>query len=185
MMIKNYGGLFRKIILIFCITFACKSKVFKTENSDKARIDSLENEMRLAAEKNPAEPDLTLSMYLAQAYQNYDVKYPKDSLSPKFLFKAGQVIENVFDDKRRAAEIYYSIYNKYPESKAAPFALFMTGNLFHTISDTTHAVEMLEFFMAKYPDHELKNDAASLIKSLGVVPDTSSRPIKELPMNPL
>jgi len=185
MMIQKFFMSIGKFLLIFSMIFSCKPKVYKAENLDKQRIDSLENEMRLASDKNPAEPDLKLAMYLAQAYQNYDVKYPKDSLSPKFLFKAGQVIENVFDDKARAAEIYFSIYNKYPQSKSAPFALFMTGNIFHTLQDTSHSVEMLEFFMAKYPDHELKNDAASLIKSFGIEPDTGSRPVKELPVNPI
>jgi hypothetical protein len=39
--------------------------------------------------------------------------------------------------------------------------------------------------MAKYPDHELKKDAASLIESFNMVADTSSRPVKELPINPI
>jgi outer membrane protein assembly factor BamD (BamD/ComL family) len=185
MMIRFFLLSIANFLLIFSIIFSCKQKFYKAENSDKLRIDSLENEMRLATEKNPSEPDLKLAMYLAQDYQNYDVKYPTDSLSPKFLFKAGQVIENVFEDKSRAAEIYFSIYKKYPKSKAAPYALFMTGNLFHTVHDTVHSVEMLNFFMAKYPDHELKKDAASLIESFNMVADTSSRPVKELPINPI
>jgi len=185
MMIKFYTTTSAGFFLVFFLIFSCKPTTEKVENADKIRIDSLENAMRLATEKNPGDPDLKLAMYLAQAYQNYEIMYPADSLSPKYLFKAGQVIENVFDDKSRAAEIYFSIYNKYPNSKAAPFALFMTGNLFHTVKDTSHAVEMLHFFMAKYPDHQLKNDAAALIQSLGVDPDTTSRPVKELRINPI
>jgi hypothetical protein len=57
----------------------------------------------------------------------------------------------------------------------------MTGNLFHSIRDSTHAIEMLNFFLAKYPDHKLKSDAAVLIKSLGGEADTSSRPSKPIP----
>ena len=173
------------LLLIYLLLFACKSKVFKTENVDRLRVDSLENEMRNATDRNPAEPDLKLAMYLAQAYQNYDVKYPTDSISPKFLFKAGQVIENVFDDKSRAAEIYFSIYTKYPKSSSAPYALFMTGNLFHTINDTLHAAEMLNFFIAKYPGHKLKGDATALIRSLGMEADTSSVSVKTMPVHPI
>jgi hypothetical protein len=169
--------------LVFFIFFGCKPE--KTTHQDPAlsRIDSLENEMRLASEKNPSEPDLNLAMHLAKAYQDYQADHPNDTLSPRFLFKAGQVIENVFDDKGRAAELYFMVYKKYPESKSAPYALFMTGNLYHTVQDTARAVEMLQFFMAKYPDHKLKMDAAALIKSLGAEPDTSSRPVKDMPMS--
>lgn len=172
-------------LLGLCI-YACSPQSKKPlVNPDRVRIDSLEAAMKLAYEKNPGEADRNLAMHLAMAYQKYEAQHPKDSISSFYLFKAGQVIENVFDDKQRAGEIYFSVFKKYPESRWAPYALFMTGNLFHTVKDTAHAVEMLEFFMAKYPDHKLKADAAAMITSLGQVPDSSSRPVKEMPMNPL
>lgn len=171
------------VVLLF--QSACKPRETKHENPAKIKIDSLETEVRKATEKNPGQPDLNLAMHLAKEYQNYEVDYPKDSLSPTYLFKAGQLIENVFEDKARAGEIYYAVFKKYPQSKAAPFALFMTGNMYHTIQDTTHAVQMLQFFLDKYPGHELGDDAMHLIQSFGQKADTTSRPVKELPMNPL
>lgn len=185
MMIRNSIKSATFLTFSFWMIFGCKPSQNKVENPSKLRIDSLEKEMHLATEKNPGEPDLNLAMYLAQAYQNYQVDYPTDSLSPKYLFKAGQVIENVFDDKQRAAELYFDVFKKYPKSGSAPYALFMTGNLYHTNRDTVHAVEMLQFFLAKYPNHKLKIDASVLIKSLGAEPDSSSRPVKELLMNPI
>jgi hypothetical protein len=171
---------FPVVALSFLFFEACKPGKPKALNPEKARIDSLENAMRIATEKNPGEPDLNLAMHLAKEYQNYEAGHPNDSLSPRYLFKAGQVIENVFDDKRRAAELYYDVFKKYPKSGAAPYALFMTGNLFHSIRDSTHAIEMLNFFLAKYPDHKLRGDAAVLIQSLGGEADTSSRPSREM-----
>jgi hypothetical protein len=171
------------LTLIFICNLGCKQGKHTDENPEIVYIDSLENAMKIASEKNPGEPDKNLAMYLAKAYQTYEVKHNSDSLSPAYLFKAGQVIENVFDDKPRAAELYFSVFKKYPKSPSAPYALFMTGNLYHTIKDTTHAVEMLQFFLAKYPDHKLKLDAAALIKSLGAEPDTSSRPVKDMPFS--
>jgi len=171
------------LTLLLALHFGCKQEKHTSENPEIAYIDSLENEMKNSSEKSPGEPDKNLSMYLAKAYQDYEVKHGNDSLSPAYLFKAGQVIENVFDDKPRAAELYFSVFKKYPKSPSAPYALFMTGNLYHTIRDTTHAVEMLQFFLAKYPDHKLKMDAASLIKSMGTEPDTTSRPVKDMPFS--
>jgi len=182
-MIRNLSSFGTLLTLICLLNFACKSGNPTHKNPELVTIDSLENEMKLATDKNPSEPDLNLAMHLAKEYQNYQAGHPDDSLSPKFLFKAGQVIENVFDDKGRAAELYFMVYKKYPKSPSAPYALFMTGNLYHTVNDTTRAVEMLQFFMAKYPDHKLKMDAAALIKSLGAEPDTSSRPVKDMPFS--
>lgn len=172
------------LTLFFLGVFACKPKAPKASNPDKLKIDSLESELKSDVEKSPATPNLDLAMHLAQAYQNYAVRYPEDSLSAGYFFKAGQIIENVFNDKSRAAEIYYEVYRKYPKNSVAPYALFMTGNLFHSIRDTTHAAEMLQFFLAKYPDHELKADAKALLLSFGIEPDTTSAPVKDLPMNP-
>lgn len=186
MMIRKFSPQLTLYTLALGFVFSCQSKgPLSKSNPEKARIDSLENEMKLSYEKNPSEPDKELAMYLAEAYQNYEAGHQKDTLSSYYLFKAGQVIENVFDDKQRAAELYFDVYKKYPQSTWAPYALFMTGNLFHTVRDTVHAVEMLQFFMAKYPDHKLKIDAAALVSSLGFVPDSTSRPVKEMPVNPM
>lgn len=180
---RKYQGFATLLTLILLMDLSCKPGKTEYKNPELARIDSLENKMQEVSQKNPAQPDLELAMHLAKAYQDYQAGHPDDSISSRFLFKAGQVIENVFDDKGRAAELYFMVYKKYPASKSAPYALFMTGNLYHTVKDTTRAVEMLQFFLAKYPDHSLKQDAAALIRSLGAEPDTTSRPVKEMPMS--
>lgn len=170
--------LFTLLILVFC---GCKpEKKADTFNPELSRIDSLEKALNASINASPADPDLTLAMRLAKAYQDYQASHPDDSLSARFLFKSGKIIEGVFGDQRRAAELYFSVFTKYPQSKSAPYALFMTGNLYHTASDTTRAVEMLNFFLAKYPDHELKSDAVSLIQSMGGTADTTSRPVKKM-----
>jgi hypothetical protein len=163
-----------RILLVAGLLLSCKPSEKKVLNPELARIDSLEAAMKQADAKNPAEPDLNLAMHLAKAYQDYQAGHPEDSLSPKFLFRAGQVIENVFDDKGRALELYYSVFRKYPKSPLAPYGLFMAGNLHHSIRDSVNAVNMLNLFLAKFPQHSLRMDAASLISSFGVVPDTAS-----------
>ncbi len=161
--------------LLFLLIFAsCKPSENQVSNPELARIDSLESAMKLAEAKATQEPDLNLAMHLAKAYQDYEAGHPADSLSPKFLFRAGQVIENVFDDKGRALELYYSVYRKYPRSPFAPYALFMTGNLHHSIQDSANTVNLLNLFLAKFPSHPLRRDAAAMIASFGSVPDTSA-----------
>ena len=163
-------GLFFLSILLFG---ACKRSGKEASNPELVRIDSLESALREAETKNPSEPDLNLAMHLAKAYQNYEAGHPEDSLSPKFLFRAGQVIENVFNDKGRALELYYKVYRNYPKSPNAPYALFMAGNLHHTIKDSANAVNMLNLFLAKYPNHQLRSDAVAMIGSFGAVADTT------------
>jgi hypothetical protein len=171
-------GIHRPVFLFMLVLLplvnGCRPSSQTAKNPELARIDSLESAMKSAEEKTPLEPDLNLAMHLAKAYQDYEAGHPDDTLSPKFLFRAGQVIENVFDDKARALELYYSVYRKYPKSSFAPFALFMTGNLHHSIRDSANTVNMLNLFLAKYPNHTLKGDASAMITSFGAVPDTAA-----------
>lgn len=161
-------------ILSLLLIASCKPSSMQMKNPELARIDSLEAAMKSADANHPGEPDLNLAMHLAKSYQDYQAGHPEDSLSPKFLFRAGQVIENVFDDKGRALELYYAVYRKYPKSSFAPYALFMTGNLHHSIRDSANTVNMLNLFLAKFPTHTLRNDAVSMIVSFGAVPDTAA-----------
>ena len=163
--------------LILLLMAACKPSAMKNSNPELVRIDSLEAAMKTAEGKSPGEPDLNLAMHLAKAYQDYEAGHPDDSLAPKFLFRAGQVIENVFDDKGRALELYYGVYRKYPKSPFAPYALFMTGNLHHSIRDSANTVNMLNLFLAKFPRHAMRSDAVSMISSMGGTPDTAAQAV--------
>lgn len=161
-------------LLVFLLMAACKPSSTVMLNPEQARIDSLETAMLSGDSAASQEPDLNLAMHLAKAYQDYEAGHPGDSLSPQYLFRAGQVLENVFDDKARALELYYDVYRKYPKCDKAPVALFMTGNLHHSIRDSANAVNMLNLFLNKYPRHPLRNDAAAMISSFGAIPDTAS-----------
>lgn len=167
---------FSSLLTLAVLAFfsACKPSEKGPANPELARIDSLESAMKSDEKKAAAEPDLNLAMHLAKAYQDYEAGHPDDSLSARFLFRAGQVIENVFNDKGRALELYYTVYRKYPDSPWAPYALFMTGNLHHSIQDSANTVNMLNLFLAKYPAHSLRNDAAAMISSFGAIPDTAA-----------
>jgi TolA-binding protein len=162
------------ILLLILSFFSCRPSQMQKKNPELERIDSLESAMKKTEAAAAQEPDLNLAMHLAKAYQDYEAGHPDDTLSPGFLFRAGQVIENVFDDKARALELYYSVYRKYPKSSFAPYALFMTGNLHHSIRDSVNTVNMLNLFLAKYPGHPLKADAAAMISSFGALPDTAA-----------
>jgi len=173
-MARIHRLIFPFLLIVLSLVNACRPSTQSGKNPELAKIDSLESAMKSAEAKMPLEPDLNLAMHLAKAYQDYEAGHPDDTLSPKFLFRAGQVIENVFDDKARALELYYSVYRKYPRSSFAPFALFMTGNLHHSIRDSANTVNMLNLFLAKYPNHTLKGDASAMIASFGAVPDTAA-----------
>src|SRR5690606_7313326 len=87
------------------------------------KIDSLENQIRASIQKQE-DPDITLAMHAIKNYQYFANDFPKDSLSPIYLFKAGQLYEGVLRDYKKAAEMYGQSYEGHPEFVNRPMMLF-------------------------------------------------------------
>lgn len=155
------------IISTFLFFISCSEKSSESELSildkDRMSIDSIESKIRtsLDSAKNPS---IELAMQATKAYEIFVYKYPDDSLSPNYLFKSAQIYEGMLGDKIRAAKTYKKIYDEYEAFDNRPMMLFYMGNTYHDLGDTTAAVETLELFIAKYPNHEFKDDAENLIQ---------------------
>jgi TolA-binding protein len=126
------------------------------------KIDSLETQIKASIQKQE-NPDVTLAMHAIKNYQYFAADFPKDTLSPKYLFKAGQLYEGVLRDYPKAAEIYGKIYNDYPEFKNRPMMLFHQGNAYIEAQDTAHASVALKTFIIKYTTHPFADDAQGLL----------------------
>ena len=135
---------------------------FTGQPGDKSRIDSLETEMMKAMEKQE-NPQIPLALNAIKRYTYYAADYPKDSLSPGYLFKAAQIYEGVLQDKPKAAEIYGKVYDNYPKYKNRPMMLFHQGNTYIEMNDTLNAGRKLRKFIADYPNHEFADDAVGLM----------------------
>ena len=134
----------------------------KARNKEVQRIDSLENLIRQEV-KQQKDPDVRLAMYAIQAYQYFAADYPKDTLAPNYLFKAGQLYEGVLRNPEQAVKQYEKVYDKYPEFDKRGMSLFLAGNLYHTLNDTTKAIKAFETFRKDYPNHAFADDAAGMI----------------------
>lgn len=158
-----------KRILIIFLAFLAACSVAEKQPQDPRkmaiqRIDSLENEIKTVLAKTPnAETDIRLAMYTLQAYQYFTEDYPKDSLTPRYLFKGAQIYEGALKDKIKALEWYQHLYARYPDSKLRPLALFHKGNVQHDIGDTTNAINNFKLFQKMYPKHPFAKDAAGMI----------------------
>lgn len=68
----------------------------------------------------------------------------------------------------KALSFYDWILTKYPDSKYAAESLFMKAYIFGTdVGDTAKAHKYYQEFIDKFPNHELADDAQSLINMLG------------------
>jgi outer membrane protein assembly factor BamD (BamD/ComL family) len=148
------------IVLVFTVLLliSCGS----SHDQMLSKISEMDKSMRDA---HPV--DTAKVTELIGAYQAFAHKFPKDSLAPEFLYKAAGLSLS-FNRSMQALDIYRSIRVDYSNWKKAPECLFMQGFIFENyIKDLVKANEIYNEFIAKYPKHELTDDAENAIKYLG------------------
>lgn len=158
------------IIVLSCISLMSCANEKDSKNQqnlsiqDKQilKIDSFETAIRRSID-SAKNPSIQLALGVVKEYEIYTHKYPSDSLTPRYLFKSAQIFDGMLNDKMKAARIYQRIYDEYPEYPNRPMMLFYQGNALHDLGDTTNAINRLKLFIAKYPNHEFKDDAENLV----------------------
>ena len=77
---------------------------------------------------------------------------------------------------KEAIDLFQKLIKYYPETKQSADALFMIGYIYaNELNDLKNGEKYYKEFIAKYPDHDLADDAQYEIKTLG-------KDINELPI---
>lgn len=107
---------------------------------------------------------------LIKMYLEYADNYKDDTLSPAYLFKAGELNISIgkFDD---AIDLFGRV-QRYPNSNKAGSSLFMQGFVAENHKqDVEQAKVYYQKFLEKYPDHVLANDCRMLLQQLSLSPE--------------
>ncbi len=150
----------RNLLFIFIITLgACKPAHEKLSDEifkDEAVLYSDTNK-RL----NTEEANRVYSNFL-----KYVETYPKDTLSPDFLFKAAD-LANGLKRHEESVSLFARLVNEYPEFRKSPAALFMQAFVLETeIKDKEKAKEKYKEFLNKFPNHKLAPSAHASLDQL-------------------
>lgn len=148
-----------------------------TPSRDKMleKISTLESKM-----KSTQNVDSISINKLLEAYQDFATNYPKDSLASENLYKAAGLAVG-FNKGTQAIGFYESIINTYPSYIKIPECYFMKAFTYENVmGDVVKANEFYNKFLAKYPDHELADDATSAIKYLGKSPEEMVREFEKM-----
>jgi len=108
---------------------------------------------------------------LVEAYLNYADENPEDSITPEYLFKAGDIDMNLGNAPSAISTFNRIIYD-YPEYKKAPECLFLVAYIYENyLSDYGKATELYTLFVEKYPDNDFADDAEMSIQNMGKSPE--------------
>ena len=166
-----------KRTIVFIIIIASVSLYSCSTGSEKmsGEITKMESEM-----KSTQKVDSVVVIELLSAYQNFNSKYPGDSLSPEYLYRAAALAAG-FNRGTQAIDLYESIIHTYPEYKRIPECYFMEAFTYeNTLENIGKADELYKQFLAKYPNHELADDAHAAIKFLGKSPEEMVREFEKM-----
>jgi len=131
-----------------------------------SRITQMENELKTAQKV-----DSIAVTELLSAYQNFASRFADDSMAPEYLYKAAGFAVG-FNRGVQAVEIYESIIKTYPSYNKVPECYFMEAFTYeNTIGNIGKASEYYNKFLAKYPQHQLADDAQAALKFLGKSPE--------------
>jgi outer membrane protein assembly factor BamD (BamD/ComL family) len=134
------------------------------KEKDLQTIASLEKRL-FGDSLHPPKPAVIDSL-LAE-YGGFAQTYPKDSLAPILLFKAGELCVST-NQGQKALGYFDQVYRLFPENEKASYALFMKGFIYDgPLQDTAKARQFYNEFIQKYPQHPLSADALFSIRNLG------------------
>ena len=152
------------IILLSAVFVGCKP------SRDKSALEIQEFEKNFYSLQsftfNKPKGDSLLKMY-----DDFITRFPADSLSPKFLFKAANLAITE-GDGNKALSLLDKFIQKYPDNRKTPVCAFFKGYVYENIlKNMDLAKESYLIYIEKYPDDAFVKDARMAIKNLGKTPE--------------
>jgi TolA-binding protein len=152
------------VILLFAFFVGCKP------SRDKSALEIQEFEKNLYSQQtftfNKPKGDSLLKMY-----DDFITRFPDDSLSPKFLFKAANLAITE-GDGNKALSLLDQFLQKYPDNQKTPVCAFFKGYVYENIlKNMDLAKESYLIYIEKYPDDAFVKDARMAINNLGKTPE--------------
>ena len=160
------------LLIIIALLTSC------SRPQEKLQKEITDKEMRFKSQgvdnPSPAAADSLVVMYL-----NYADQYQDDTLSPEYLFRAGDL--SIGLGKFTQAQDLLGRVQRYENYRKLPQVTFLQGFVAENHQgDTATARVQYEKFLDKYPDHPLAKDARAAIEHLGMSPEDL---IKQFEMN--
>jgi TolA-binding protein len=142
--------------------FSCS----QNKEADLKKVTDLEKKYGASAYS-----DLSKAKELIASYDEFVKKYPKDTVSARFLFEAGRLSMNTAQGKD-AVKYFDKVITDFPDYSKTPDCMFLKGFVYDDLlKDFAKAKEAYQAFLAKYPTHEFADDAKASIENLGKTPE--------------
>ncbi|MCX6282091.1 MAG: tetratricopeptide repeat protein [Bacteroidetes bacterium] len=139
-----------------------------SRTKEVARIKAIENRL---FSPTATTMDIEATDSLLVLYADFIKTFPGDSMTQKYIFKAGNLYMN--SGKGKAAIEMFDLYrSNYPNDPRSAMCLFFTAYIYENIlKNLDKAQELYILFIEKYPRHDFADDAQMALNNLGKTPD--------------
>ncbi len=132
----------------------------------KSALQSSIAELEKKMHSNP-QIDKVLAGQALQMYFEYATNYPKDSITPDYYFKSGE-IATAIQQYPQAYANYQIICETYPKYKLIEESYFLQASVLDNyLNDDEKAKVVYEQLLAKFPEGRYAADAKAAINNLG------------------
>jgi outer membrane protein assembly factor BamD (BamD/ComL family) len=167
---KKY--LYFALVLIIAVLSGCKP----SREKSVVTINSLETRL---FSPNTAGFDKVKADSLLAAYESFMSRFPEDSLTIKFTFKAANLAMTVGDAAKSVA-LFDKFMEKYPDHPKARVSMFFKAYIYENqIKNLDKAKEVYLQFIEKYPTGDFSSDARLALKNLGKSPEQMMQEFEE------
>jgi len=156
-----------KKVLLILLPLAFLAACSSPRDKEISSISALEKEVESAG----ARPELARLEQLLDAYTLFADKYSSDTLAPVYMFKAINLCIGV-NNGHRAMQLIDTALNKFPESRYNAETVFLKAFVYENLlNNYGQASQVYNYFLKKYPNHELADDADAALKNMGKSPE--------------
>jgi outer membrane protein assembly factor BamD (BamD/ComL family) len=162
------NNLFFILVAILALFAGCKPSREKSLKQISDMETRLSKSTAMTFDKAKADSLLDL-------YNNFIQRFPKDSLSPKYLFRSAQ-LSMTMGNGPKSLELFDRFMATYPESPKASVCMFFKAYVYENIlQNLEKAKETYLAFAEKYPNSEFARNAWIAIQNLGKSPEQMVR----------
>lgn len=160
---------FFTFIIVIIVAASCGSdnkEESKGTSDDRAilldRIKTFEKELYVAEKLDPIKADMAIT-----SYSEFIEKFPDDSLTPDFLFKAGEVATANLQYKQ-AVGYYKGLATRFPDYKYKEEAWYLQAHIWDNFLNNDDSARVIyEAVIQKFPSSHYAQDAKAAIQNLG------------------
>ncbi len=136
----------------------------------KAKVNQLELQTNIQKISMQLQSQKELDEVLANNFEDsvkvYAGAFPKDTMTPKFLFTSAQVLRALHKSEK-AIQTFELISKEYHDFALAPEAKFLAAFTSEVDSKNMEmAIQKYQSFIAMFPDHQLATQAKISLESI-------------------